>query len=132
MTIQEEEFHFKVNDEVWHKGGYFYQKATITAIEGEQVTLGNEEATIDNLLPASIFNVPDGIVGLTYETHIYNYLVFRTYTSNLVSDMDAREKAEGLYVEKSVGETYQRQHFPGRPAGKADVLRLLADLEERT
>jgi hypothetical protein len=24
-----------------------------------------------------------------------------------------------------------RQHFPGHPAGKPDVLRLLADLEEQ-
>ena len=130
--VKEEKVHFKVNDEVWRKGGYFYQKGTITAIEGEKVTLGNKEASIDDLLPASVFNVPDRILGLTYETHIYDYLVFRTYTSNRVTDMGAREKAEGLYVEKPVCETYRRQHFPGHTAGKADVLRLLADLEEQT
>ncbi len=67
------------------------------------------------------------IEGLTYETHIYDYLVFRTYTSNRVTDMGAREKAEGLYVEKPVCDKYRRQHFPGHPAGKADVLRLLAE-----
>ncbi len=38
-------------DEVWRKGGYFYHKNTITAIDGEQVTLGNKEVTIDDLLP---------------------------------------------------------------------------------
>ena len=130
--MEEEKVYFKVNDEVWRKGGYFYQRSTITAIDGEKVTLGNKEATIDDLLPASIFNVPDAIKGLTYETHIYDYLVFRTYTSNRVTDMGTREKAEGLYVEKPVCETYRRQHFPGHPAGKADVLRLLANLEEQT
>ena len=67
-----------------------------------------------------------------YETHIYDYLVFRTYTSNRVMDMGVREKAEGVYVEKPVCENYRRQHFPGHPAGKADVLRLLAELEEQS
>ncbi len=46
-------------------------------------------------------------------------------------DMGAREKAEGLYVEKPVCDNYRRQHFPGHPAEKADVLRLLAELEEQ-
>ena len=45
--------------------------------------------------------------------------------------MGAREKAEGLYVEKPVCDNYRRQHFPGHPAEKADVLRLLAELEEQ-
>ena len=130
--MEKEEIYFNVGDEVWRKGGYFYQKSTITAIDGEKVTLGNKEATIDDLLPVSVFNVPEAITGLTYETHIYDYLVFRTYTSNRVTDMGAREKAEGVYVEKPVCENYRRQHFPGHPAGKADVLRLLAELEEQT
>ncbi len=45
--------------------------------------------------------------------------------------MGAREKAEGLYVEKPVCDTYRRQHFPDHRAGRADVLRLLAELEEQ-
>jgi hypothetical protein len=130
--MEEEKVYFKVGDEVWRKGGYFYQRSTITAMDGHKVTLGNKEATIDELLPASVFNVPEVIEGLTYETHIYDYLVFRTYTSNRVTDMGAREKAEGLYVEKPVCDKYRRQHFSGHPAGKADVLRLLANLEEQT
>jgi hypothetical protein len=93
------------------------------------VTLGNKEGTIDELLPVSVFKVPEAIEGLTYETHIYEYLVFRTYTSSRVRDMGNREKAEGLYVEKPVCDNYRRQHFPGHPAGKADVLRLLVKLE---
>ena len=130
--MEEDKAYFEVGDEVWHKEGYFYQRGTITSMDGDKVTLGKKESTIDDLLPVSIFNVPEEIVGLTYETHIYEYLVFRTYTSNRVRDMDSRGKAEGLYVEQSVGETYQRRHFPGRPAGKADVLRLLAELEAQT
>jgi hypothetical protein len=130
--MEEEKVYFKVGDEVWRRGGYFYQRSTITAMDGDKVTLGNKESTIDELLPASVFNVPEAIEGLTYETHIYDYLVFRTYTSNRVTDMGAREKAEGLYVEKPVCDKYRRQHFPGHPAGKADVLRLLANLEEQT
>jgi len=130
-NMEKEEIYFNVGDEVWRRGGHFYQRSTITAIDGEKVTLENKEATIDDLLPASVFNVPDAIKGLTYETHIYDYLVFRTYTSNRVIDMGAREKAEGVYVEKPVCENYRRQHFPGHPAGKADVLRLLAQLEEQ-
>jgi hypothetical protein len=129
--MEQEKVYFKVGDEVWRKGGYFYQKSAITAMDGDKVTLGNKEATIDDLLPASIFAVPDEIEGLTYETHIYDYLVFRTYCSNRVRDMGDREKAEGLYVEKPVCDRYRRQHFPGHPAGKADVLRLLAKLEEQ-
>jgi hypothetical protein len=130
--MEEEKVYFKVGDEVWRKGGYFYQRTTITAMDGDTVTLGNKESTIDELLPASVFDVPPTIEGLTYETHIYDYLVFRTYTSKRVTDMGAREKAEGLYVEKPVCDKYRRQHFPGHPAGKADVLRLLASLEEQT
>ena len=130
--MEEEKIYFKVGDEVWRKGGYFYQRSTITAMDGDTVTLGQKESTIDELLPASVFNVPHAIAGLTYETHIYDYLVFRTYTSNRATDMGAREKAEGLYVEKPVCDKYRRQHFPGHPAGKADVLRLLANLEEQT
>ena len=130
--MEEEKVYFKVGDEVWRKGGYFYQRSTITAMDGDKVTLGNKEAIIDELLPASVFNVPEAIEGLTYETHIYDYLVFRTYSSNRVTDMGSREKAEGLYVEKPVCDKYRRQHFPGHPAGKADVLRLLANLEEQT
>ena len=129
--MEEEKVYFKVGDQVWRKGGYFYQRSTITAMDGDRVTLGNKEASLDDLLPASIFAVPDEIEGLTYETHIYDYLVFRTYTSNRVTDMGAREKAEGLYVEKPVCDKYRRQHFPGHSAGKADVLRLLANLEEQ-
>ena len=129
--MEEDKVYFEVGDEVWLKGGYFYQRGTITSMDGDKVTLGNRESTIDDLLPVSIFNVPKEIVGLTYETHIYEYLVFRTYTSNRVRDMDNRGKAEGLYVEQSVSETYRRQHFPGNPAAKADVLRLLAHLEEQ-
>ena len=135
MTMKkevEEKVYFKVGDEVWRKGGYFYQRNVITAIDGEKVTLGNKEATIDDLLPASIFTVSDEINGLTYETHIYDYLVFRTYTSNRAADMATREKAEGLYVEKSVCEPYRREHFPGHPTGKADVLWLLAHIEEQS
>jgi hypothetical protein len=130
--MEKDEVYFKVGEEVWRKGGYFYHKSTITAIEGEKVTLGNKEATIDDLLPAAVFTVPAEVKGLAYETHIYDYLVFRTYASNRMTDMGAREKAEGLYVEKPVCDTYRRQHFPGHQAGKADVLRLLADLEEQT
>ena len=129
--MEEEKVYFKVGDEVWRKGSYFYQRGAITAIDGDKVSLGNKEATIDDLLPISVFNVPPTIVGLTYETHIYEYLVFRTYTSDRVTDMGSREKAEGLYVEKPVCDRYRRQHFPGHPAGKADVLRLLANLEEQ-
>jgi hypothetical protein len=130
-NMEKDEVYFNVGDEVWRRGGHFYQRSTITAIDGEKVTLENKEATIDDLLPVSVFNVPDAIKGLTYETHIYDYLVFRTYASNRVTDMGAREKAEGVYVEKPVCENYRRQHFPGHPAGKADVLRLLAELEEQ-
>jgi hypothetical protein len=130
--MEEEKVYFKVGDEVWRKGGYFYQRTTITAMDGDTVTLGNKESTIDELLPASVFDVPPTIEGLTYETHIYDYLVFRTYTSKRVTDMGAREKAEGLYVEKPVCDKYRRQHFSGHPTGKADVLRLLASLEEQT
>jgi hypothetical protein len=46
--------------------------------------------------------------------------------------MGNREKAEGLYVEKPVCDNYRRQHFPGHPTGKADVLKLLVKLEEQT
>ena len=130
--MEEEKVYFKVGDEVWRKGGYFYQRTTITAMDGDTVTLGNKESSIDELLPVSVFDVPHEIEGLTYETHIYDYLVFRTYTSNRVTDMGAREKAEGLYVEKPVCDKYRRQHFPGHPAEKVDVLRLLADLEQQT
>jgi hypothetical protein len=129
--MEEEKVYFKVGDEVWRKGSYFYQRSVITAMDGDKVSLGEKEVTIDELLPISIFNVPPAIAGLTYETHIYDYLVFRTYTSNRVTDMGSREKAEGLYVEKPVCDRYRRQHFPGHPAGKADVLRLLANLEEQ-
>ena len=129
--MEEEKVYFKVGDEVWRKGSYFYQRSVITAMDGNKVSLGEKEVTIDELLPISVFNVPPTIVGLTYETHIYEYLVFRTYTSNRVTDMGSREKAEGLYVEKPVCDRYRRQHFPGHPAGKADVLRLLANLEEQ-
>jgi len=130
--VENEEIHFKVGNEVWRKAGYFYQRNTIKGIEGETVTLENKEVTIDDLLPASIFALPDEIKGLAYETHIYDYLVFRTYESGRMRDMGAREKAEGLYVEKPVCDNYRRQHFPGHPAKKADVLRLLADLEQQT
>ena len=127
-----EKVYFKVGDEVWRRVGHFYQKTTITAMDGEQVTLGNKHATIDDLLPLTIFAVPGKIQGLAYETHIYDYLVFRTYKSNRMMDMTtARNTPEGLYVEKPVCDTYRRQHFPGHPAGRADVLRLLADLEEQ-
>ena len=129
--MEEEKVYFKVGDEVWRQGAYFYQRGAITAIDGDKVSLGNKEATIDDLLPISVFNVPPTIVGLTYETHIYEYLVFRTYTSDRVTDMGSREKAEGLYVEKPVCDRYRRQHFPGHPVGKADVLKLLANLEEQ-
>ena len=130
--MEKDEMHFKVGDEVWRKAGYFYQRSTVEDIEGEKVTLGNKDVSIDDLLPASIFAVPEQIKGLAYETHIYDYLVFRSYESGRMMDMGAREKAEGLYMEKPVCENYRRQHFPGHAAGKADVLRLLADLELQT
>ena len=129
--MEEEKVYFKVGDEVWRKGGYFYQRNTITGMDGDKVSLGNKAATIDEILPVSVFDVPSTITGLTYETHIYEYLVFRTYTSNRVTDMGSREKAEGLYVEKPVCDRYRRQHFPGHSAAKVDVLRLLASLEEQ-
>ena len=129
--MEKDEVYFKEGDEVWRKGGYFYQRSTIKGIEGEKVSLGNKEVTIDDLLPVSTFAVPDQIKGLAYESHIYDYLVFRTYESGRMMDMGAREKAEGLYVEKPVCDNYRRQHFPGHPAEKADVLRLLAELEKQ-
>ena len=129
--MEEEKVYFKVGDEVWRKGGYFYQRNTITAMDGDKVSLGSKDATIDEILPVSVFDVPSTITGLTYETHIYEYLVFRTYTSNRATDMGSREKAEGLYVEKPVCDRYRRQHFPGHSAAKVDVLRLLASLEEQ-
>ena len=129
--VEPEKVHFEVGDEVWRKGGYFYQRNTITAVDGKKVMLGDNEAALDDLLPVSIFAVSDKIKGLTYETHIYDFLVFRTYTSNELTDMENREKAEGLYVEKSEAETYRREHFPNHPSGKADVLRLLANLAEQ-
>jgi hypothetical protein len=130
--MEEDKVYYNVGDQVWRKGGHFYQRSIITAMDGDKVSLGDKEATVDDLLPSSIFAVPDEIEGLTYETHIYDYLVFRTYTSNRVRDMGSREKAEGLYVEKPVCDNYRRQHFPEHPAGKADVLKLLANLEEQT
>ena len=126
-----EEVYFRVGDVVWRKMGYSYQKATITGIDGERVNLGGKEATIDDLLPASVFAVAEEIKGLVFEASIYEYLVFRTYKSNRLRDMGSREGAEGLYVEKPVCSTYRRQHFPGHPAGKYDVLKLLAALEEQ-
>ena len=91
----------------------------------------NKEATIDDLLPAAVFAVPAEVKGLTYETHIYDYLVFRTYSSNWVTDMGAREKAEGLYVEKPVCDTYRRQHFPATEPEGLMFCGCLAELEEQ-
>ena len=129
--MEKEKIYFKVGDAVWRRVGHFYQRATITAIDGEQVDLGSRQATVDDLLPATVFAVPDEIRGLAYETHIYDYLVFRTYGSSRMLEMGSRGNPEGLYVEKPVCDTYRRQHFPSHPAGRADVLRLLADLEEQ-
>ncbi len=56
--MENDEVYFKVGDEVWRKGGYFYQRSTITAMDGDKVTFGNKESTIDELLPASVFAVP--------------------------------------------------------------------------
>ena len=129
--MENEEVYFKEGDAVWRKVGYSYQKVIITAIDGEKVTIGNKEATVDDLLRASIFAVAEEIKGLVFEASIYDYLVFRTYKSNRLRDMGGRESAEGLYVEKPVCSTYRRQHFPGHPVGKSDVLKLLAALEEQ-
>ncbi|MBP1726266.1 MAG: hypothetical protein H6Q51_1564 [Deltaproteobacteria bacterium] len=129
--MEKEDICFKEGDAVWRKVGYSYLRGVITAIAGEKVTLGNKEATVDDLLPASIFSVAEEIKGLVFEASIYDYLVFRTYKSNRLRDMGGRESAEGLYVEKPVCSTYWRQHFPGHPAGKSDVLKLLAALEEQ-
>jgi hypothetical protein len=129
--MEKNEIHFKIGDAVWRRVGHFYQKGTITAMEGEKVALGKKHATVDDLLPGSIFAVPDEIKGLAYEAHIYDYLVFRTYTSSRMMDMGTSGNPEGLYVEKPVCDNYRRQHFPEHPAGKADVLRLLAALEEQ-
>lgn len=129
--MESEEIHFKVGDAVWRKVGYSYQRGIVTAIDGDTVVLGIKEATIDDLLPASIFAVPDEIHGLLFEASIYDFLVFRTYRSGRLSEMGRRESAEGLYVEKPVCSTYRRQHFPGHRASKADVLKLLAALEEQ-
>ena len=96
--VENEEIHFKVGNEVWRKAGYFYQRNTIKGIEGETVTLENKEVTIDDLLPASIFALPDEIKGLAYETHIYDYLVFRTYESGRMRDMGAREMLPSIIV----------------------------------
>jgi hypothetical protein len=126
-----EEAYFKVGDLVWRKVGYSYQKGTITAIDGDNVTLEGKETTLDDLLPLSVFAVAEEIKGLVFEASIYDYLVFRTYKSNRLRDMGSREKAEGLYVEKPVCSTYRRQHFPDHRTGKADVLKLLAVLEEQ-
>ena len=130
-SFENEEIHYKVGDEVWRKSGYFYQRGTITEVDGEKVTLGSKEATVDDILPVAVFAVSSDVKGLAYETHVYDYLVFRTYRSNRIMDIRAREKTEGLYVEKPVCDTYRRQHFPGHSAGRADVLRLLAELEEQ-
>jgi hypothetical protein len=129
--MENEQIYFKEGDDVWRKVGYSYQRVIITAIDGENVTVGNKEATVDDLLPASVFAVAEEIKGLVFEASIYDYLVFRTYKSNRLRDMGGRESAEGLYVEKPVCSTYRRQHFPGHPAGKSDVLKLLATLEEQ-
>ncbi|MGE5310801.1 MAG: hypothetical protein ACM3MN_03590 [Nitrospirota bacterium] len=123
--------YFKEGDDVWRKVGYAYQRGVITAIDGEKVTIGNKGATVDDLLPASVFAVAKEVKGLVFEASIYDYLVFRTYKSNRLRDMGGREGAEGLYVEKPVCSSYRRQHFPGHPAGKSDVLKLLAALEEQ-
>jgi hypothetical protein len=128
---EHEEIYYKVGDAVWRKAGYYYQRATITEIDGEKVTLGNKEATIDDILPVSVFAVPEEVNGLAFETHVYDYLVFRTYESGRIMDISAREKTEGLYIEKPVCDTYRRQHFPGHASRRADVLRLLAELEEQ-
>jgi hypothetical protein len=129
--MENEEIYFKQGDDVWRKVGYSYQRGVITAMHGEKVTMGNKEATVDDLLPASVFAVAEEIKGLVFEASIYDYLVFRTYKSNRLRDMGGRESAEGLYVEQPVCSTYRRQHFPGHPAGKSDVLKLLAALEEQ-
>ena len=129
--MESDEIYFKVGDAVWRKVGYSYQRGIITAMDGERVTLGNTEATVDDLLPASIFAVPEEIRGIAFDVAVYDYLVFRTYKSNRLSKMGSREGAEGLYVEKPVCTTYRRQHFPGHRAGKADVFKLLAALEEQ-
>jgi len=129
--MENEEIYFKAGDDVWRKVGYSYQRGVITAIDGDRVTIGNKQADVDDLLPASIFAVPDEVRGIVFDASIYDYLVFRTYRSNRLRDMGGRERAEGLYVEKPVCDTYRRQHFPGHPAGKSDVLKLLAALEEQ-
>ena len=129
--MENEEIHFKKDDTIWCKVGYSYQKGVITTINSERVTIRNKETTVDDLLPASVFAVAEEIKGLVFEASIYDYLVFRTYKSNRLRDMGGRESAEGLYVEKPVCSTYRRQHFPGHPAGKSDVLKLLAALEEQ-
>jgi len=128
--MENEEIYFKAGDDVWRKVGYSYQRGVITAIDGEKVTIGNKEAAVDDLLPASVFAVPEEVRGIVFDASIYEYLVFRTYKSNRLRDMGGRETAEGLYVEKPVCSTYRRQHFAGHPAGKSDVLKLLAALEE--
>ena len=129
--MENEEIHFSVGDEVWRRTGHFYQRGIITAIDGEKVTMGKKQASVDDLLPASVFAVPKEIKGVVFEASIYDYLVFRTYTSGRMMDMGSKGNPEGLYVEKPACDTYRRQHFPSHPAGRADVLRLLSDLEEQ-
>jgi hypothetical protein len=121
---------YRVGDVIWRKAGYCYQKATITAIDERGVMLGAQEAGTDELLPVSTFVVADNVVGIIYAASIYEYLVFRTSTSDRFAEMDSEPHLEGLYVERSIGDGIVRRHFPGHPTGKADILRLLARLEE--
>ncbi|MFP3869986.1 MAG: hypothetical protein ACLFVT_03780 [Syntrophobacteria bacterium] len=123
---------FDVGDVVWHKEGYCYHRATVTGIDGETVLIGDEKAAMDNILPGSTFVVSDEVMGLTYAASIYEYLVFRTHKTDRFAEMATDAHVEGLYVEGSIGDGIVRQHFPGHPTGKADILRLLADLEEQT
>ena len=121
---------FHSGDPVWQRIGQFYRRTTITSIDGEKALLGEKEASIDSLLPEATFAVSDEIRGIAFEASIYDYLVFKTYTTDRLLEMGKRGDPEGLYVEKSDCDCYRRKHFPGHDSTRPAILRLLANLEE--
>ncbi len=117
-------------DLAWVRHDRFLQKRRISRVSGDTVSIGGRRVAAAKVIPADAVAVPDEVLGLRLWAEVLDYRVWGAYPSARISDMGlSKGRVLGLLVEHLDCDRVSARYFPGRGQTRADVFRLLWELE---
>jgi hypothetical protein len=117
-------------DLAWVRHAQFLQKRRLGRVTAQAVSIGGRRVSADKVIPLDTVAVPEEVTGLRLWAEALDYRVWGAYPSHRISDMGlTKGRVLGLLVEHLDCDRVSGRYFPGRGETRADVFRLLWELE---